>query len=49
VKKGMSAHLSLLAMNYAIDGAQKLVESVRAEHWPQLSLQLSETYADRRL
>jgi len=46
VEKSMSSHPSLLAMNYAVEGAQKFIESARAEHWPQLSLQLSETYAD---
>jgi outer membrane protein len=36
----------LIALQHAIDAADKLISSSRAEHLPQVSLQLSETYSD---
>jgi outer membrane protein len=46
VEEGLHQHPSLLALEHAIEGTQKLIYSARAEHLPQLALQLSETYAD---
>lgn len=37
---------ALVALQYAIDAAGKLIAGSRAEHLPQLALQASETYAD---
>jgi outer membrane protein len=37
---------TLIALQYAIDAADKIIASARAEHLPQLALLLSETYAD---
>lgn len=46
VEQGLRQHPSLLALDHAIAGAHKLIDGARAEHLPQLSLQMSETYAD---
>lgn len=46
VEDGLHHHPSLLALDHAIEGAHTLINSVRAEHLPNLSLQMSETYAD---
>ncbi len=46
VEQGVRQHPALLAFDHAIEGAHTLINSARAEHLPQLSLQLSETYAD---
>lgn len=46
VEDGLHHHPSLLALDHAIEGARTLINSVRAEHLPSLSLQMSETYAD---
>ncbi|MFM8330553.1 MAG: TolC family protein [Candidatus Methylumidiphilus sp.] len=37
---------NLQAIQFAIDAASKTIASARAQHLPQLALQLSETYAD---
>jgi len=37
---------TLIALQYAINAAEKIIASARAEHLPQVALQLSETYAD---
>jgi outer membrane protein len=42
----MVKHPSLRAMSYGLEAADKQVDSQRAGHLPQFSLQLSETYAD---
>ena len=39
-------HPALRALSHGLDAADKQVDSARAGHLPQLSLQLSETYAD---
>lgn len=39
-------HPVLAALQYAIDAAQKIISSSRAEHLPKLSLQMSEIYSD---
>jgi outer membrane protein len=41
-------HPSLLALQHAIDAAEMAIGSARAGHLPQLSLQLSEVYADNQ-
>jgi len=37
---------TLMALQYAIESAQKLIASTRAEHLPQVAFQASEVYAD---
>ncbi|MEI7867817.1 MAG: TolC family protein [Candidatus Methylumidiphilus sp.] len=37
---------TLIALQYAINAAEKIIAGARAEHLPQVALQLSETYAD---
>jgi len=37
---------NLIALQYAMESAEKLIASSRAEHLPQVSFQASETYAD---
>ncbi len=37
---------TLIALQYAINAAEKIIASARAEHLPQVALQLTETYAD---
>lgn len=39
-------HPSLQALQHQIEAAQKMISGARAEHLPQLALQLSEIYAD---
>ena len=39
-------HPGLLALQHQIEAADKMIASARAYHLPQLSLQMSETYAD---
>ena len=46
VEEAMTKHPSLRAMSYGLEAADKQVDSQRAGHLPQFSLQLSETYAD---
>lgn len=46
VREAEQKHPALLALQHAIEAASKLIDSARAEHLPQLSLQLSQTYAD---
>lgn len=41
-----SKHPALAALQYAIESNEKIIASSRAQHLPQVSLQLSETYAD---
>ena len=41
-------HPSLIALQHAIDAAELAIGSARAQHLPQLSLQLSETYSDNQ-
>jgi len=46
VADGKRSHPALLAFEHAIESSQKLIDSARSEHLPQLALQMSETYAD---
>ena len=46
VEQGIRQHPALSALDYAIKGADKLIDGAKAEHLPVLSLQMSETYAD---
>ncbi|WP_458504677.1 TolC family protein [Methylomagnum sp.] len=39
-------HPTLRALEHAVEAGEKLIASARAEHLPQVALQLSETYAD---
>lgn len=39
-------HPSLAALQHAVGAAEKIIAGARAGHLPQLSLQMSETYAD---
>lgn len=46
VDQCVKQHPALLALDHAIEGAHTMINSARAEHLPQLTLQMSETYAD---
>jgi outer membrane protein len=46
VQEAGKNHPALQALQHAIDAAEKLIASSRAQHLPQLALQASETYAD---
>jgi outer membrane protein len=46
VREATRSNPTLVALQYAIDANSKLIASARAEHLPQVSLQLSETYSD---
>lgn len=46
VQEATKNNPNLVALQFAIDAAEKIIASARAEHLPQLSLQASETYAD---
>jgi outer membrane protein len=46
VKDAESGHPALLALQAAADAADKEADSMRAEHLPQLSLQLSDNYGN---
>ena len=46
VRDATQQNPALVALQYAIDANEKIIASSRAEHLPQLSLQLSEIYAD---
>ena len=47
VQDAIENNPSLAALQYAIDSAEKQISSNKAEHLPQLALQLSETYSDQ--
>jgi outer membrane protein len=46
VQEAESHHPALLALQHAIEAAEKLIAGARAEHLPKVDLQLSETYSD---
>lgn len=46
VAEAVRRHPTLLGFQYAEEAARKTIAAARAEHLPQLGLQLSETYAD---
>lgn len=46
VREATRDNPGLIALQHALDSADHLVTSSRAEHVPQLALQVSETYAD---
>jgi len=46
VRDATEKNPALIALHYAIEANGKIIASARAEHLPQVSLQLSETYAD---
>ncbi|MCQ8129984.1 TolC family outer membrane protein [Methylomonas rivi] len=46
VEQGAQQHPSLLALNHAVDGAQKEIDGAKADHLPTLSMQMSQVYAD---
>jgi outer membrane protein len=46
VNDAIRRHPTLLGFQYAEEAARKTIAATRAEHLPQLGLQLSETYAD---
>lgn len=46
IEESLRTHPALLALQQAMRASEKLVAGARAEHLPQLSLQMSETYVD---
>lgn len=46
VRDAIGRHPALLALQHAIDAAATAIAGARAQHLPQLALQMSETYAD---
>jgi outer membrane protein len=46
VRDATANNPALIALRHAIEANGKIIASARAEHLPQLQLQLSETYAD---
>jgi outer membrane protein len=46
VEEATHRHPTLLALEHAIESAQKLIYSARAEHAPRVDLQVSEIYSD---
>jgi len=46
VNEATTHNPALIALRYAIESNSKIIASARAEHLPQVSLQLTETYAD---
>lgn len=46
VREAIEKNPALIALRHALDAAEKLIAGARAEHLPQVSLQLTETYAD---
>ena len=47
VQDAIENNPSLAALQYAIESAAKQISSTKAEHLPQLALQLSQTYSDQ--
>ncbi|SMF96688.1 outer membrane protein [Methylomagnum ishizawai] len=48
VREANTNHPALKALQYALDAAETAIGSARAQHLPQLSLQLSEIYSDNQ-
>ena len=47
VEEAIQNNPNLAALKYAIESADKQISSTKAEHLPQVALQLSETYSDQ--
>ena len=47
VEEALQNNPNLAALKYAIESADKQISSTKAEHLPQLAVQLSETYSDQ--
>lgn len=46
VEDAVRGHPALLTLRHAIEAAERLIAAARAEHLPQLALQLSQIYSD---